>query len=96
MTHYSDRTQRLSVGKRDDLAFALDANKSLFLFDIPRGQLEYLQYSILESMKDQMVFSPKYQSMSKVFANPVHVVVFTNEQPDQTKMTSDRYNIINI
>lgn len=92
---FSERTdmQRLSVGKRDDLAYAIDTSKRVFVFDIPRGQLEYLQYSVLESLKDQMVFSPKYESSAKVIRHKVHVVVFTNEEPDVTKMTIDRFNI---
>ena len=94
MSHKGDLTQRLSVGKRDDVAYALDVSKSIFLFDIPREQLQYLQYSVLESLKDQCVFSPKYESLSKVLPNPVHVVVFTNEEPDMTKMTEDRYEIV--
>lgn len=96
VSNHPESTQRLSVGKRDDLCFALDVTKKIFLFDIPRGQLEFLQYSVLESIKDQMIFSPKYQSMCKVLPNPVHVVVFTNEDPDRNKFTADRYNIIHL
>lgn len=88
--------QRLSVGKRDDLAFAIDVSKRLFVFDIPRQQSEFLQYGILEQLKDQMVFSPKYESVTKVIPERVHVVVFMNEEPDRNKMTSDRYKIVNI
>ncbi len=95
---FSQRTdiQRLSIGKRDDLAFAIDVSKRVFVFDIPRGQSEYLQYSILEQLKDQMVFSPKYESTCKVLPSPVHVIVFMNERPDMNKMTRDRYHIFNL
>lgn len=91
-----DDLQRLSCGKRDDLAFAIDVSKRLFVFDIPRGQSEYLQYSILESLKDQMIFSPKYESMSKIIPHKVHVIVFMNEEPNREMMTSDRYKVIYI
>jgi len=43
-----DDIQRLSIGKRDDLAYAIDVTKRVFVFDIPRGSMEYLQYNILE------------------------------------------------
>jgi hypothetical protein len=89
-----DDMQRLSIGKRDDLAFAIDTTKKLFIFDIPRGQLQYLQYSILEQLKDQMLFSPKYESQSKIIPHKVHVLVMTNEEPDRTQMTPDRYKVI--
>lgn len=85
--------QRLSVGKRDDLAYAIDESKFVFVFDIPRGQSEYLQYNILEQLKDQMIFSPKYDSRTKILPKCPHVIVFMNEDPDRTKMTRDRYRI---
>lgn len=92
---YSTRSdvQRLSIGKRDDLAFAIDCSKSLFIFDIPRSQLEFLQYNVLEQLKDRMIFSPKYESTTKILKKTPHVVVFTNEEPDYNKMTVDRYQI---
>lgn len=88
--------QRLSVGKRDDLAYAIDASKRVFVFDIPRGNMEYLQYGILEQLKDRMVFSPKYDSREKVLHHQPHVIVFSNEPPEMDKMTADRYKIINL
>lgn len=94
-THRDD-VQRLSIGKREDLAFAIDVSKKLFVFDIPRGQLELLQYSILEQLKDRMIFSSKYESCSKVLPHKCHVIVFCNEEPDRTKMTRDRYKILRI
>lgn len=96
LTKYPDRTQVLRVGKRDDLAFAIDTTKDIFLFDIPRTQMEFLQYSVLEMLKDQQIFSPKYGSRSKVLHHVPYVAVFSNEEPDMTKLTEDRYNIINV
>lgn len=95
-THNSDKTQLLSVGKRDDIAHAIDPHKSIFLFNIPRGGMEYLQYTILEQLKDRVVFSPKYGSRTKILNNKVHVAVFCNEEPDLSKMTDDRYVIVNL
>ena len=73
---YGD-TQLLRVGKRDDLAHAIDPSKRVFFFDVPRGQLEYFQYNILEQLKDKFVFSPKYNSRNKVLEKVPHVVVFS-------------------
>lgn len=88
-----DRVQMLSVGKRDDIAYAIDPTKSVFLFDLPRSASEFLQYTVLEQLKDRVVFSPKYQSGTKVLDNVPHVVVFMNEPPDRNKLSSDRYQI---
>lgn len=91
-----ENTQFLSVGKRDDLAYSVDVKSDLFVFDIPRGSMEYLQYGILEQLKNRMVYSPKYSSQTKILLNTPHVVVFSNEHPDMEKLTGDRYKIIEI
>lgn len=91
----TSQTQLLSIGKRDDLAHAIDPSRSIFLFNVPRGGMEYLQYTILEQLKDGYVFSPKYYSQMKAMAGNCHVCVFCNEQPDMNKMTWDRYEMFN-
>lgn len=84
--------QVLSIGKRDDLAHAIDTTCRCFFFNIARDQMQFLQYSILEHLKDRMIFSPKYNSRIKYLLAVPHVVVFCNEEPDMTKLTSDRYD----
>jgi len=96
VTKKPDDVQFLSIGKRDDLAYAIDENKSIFIFDVPRFGMEHFQYSVLEKLKDQLVFSSKYASRVKVLPKPVHVIVFCNEQPNMAAMTGDRYVINNI
>jgi hypothetical protein len=89
-------TQVLSVGKRDDLAHAIDSSRRVFLFDLPRSSSEFLQYTVLEQLKDGIVFSPKYNSRTKLLDHGTpHVVVFMNEQPDRNKLSRDRYQVIN-
>jgi hypothetical protein len=96
LTNYPDRCQLLAPGKRDDLAHAIDVSKSVFLFNVPRGSMEFLQYGVLEQLKDRVIFSPKYESTTKVILQKTHVVVFCNEEPDLTKMSADRYVIRNL
>lgn len=91
-----DDVQILRVGKRDDLAHAIDPNKKVFLFDVQRSELQFLQYSVLEMLKDRMIFSPKYHSQTKILLKKPFVVVFCNEEPDMTKLSADRYEIRNI
>jgi hypothetical protein len=96
---YSERAddiQMLSIGKRDDLAYAIDPTKSLFVFDVPRGGMEFLQYTILEQLKNRVVFSPKYDSRNKILKKTPHVVVFCNEEPDRNKMSRDRFKVTHI
>lgn len=94
MSEKPHKSQMLSIGKRDDLAYAIDESKKYFFFLVPRGQLQYMQFSVIESLKDRLIFSPKYASVTKVIRHPVHIVVFTNEEPDKNLLTKDRWNIL--
>ena len=87
----NDDGQVLGIGKRDDLAHAIDETKRVFFINVPREQMQYLQYSTLESIKDRLIFSPKYTSRTKRLLHNPHVIVFCNEQPDYAKLTEDRY-----
>lgn len=89
---YRERTQILSPCKRDDFAYMIDETKSVFFINVPRGGMEFLQYTVLEMIKDRLVVSPKYQSCVKVLPAS-HVVVMCNEQPDMKKMSEDRFVI---
>lgn len=93
---FPDEAQLLRIGKRDDLAHAIDESRRVFFIDVPRGSMEYLQYSILESLKDGFVFSPKYESCTKELYGNVHVVVMCNEEPDMRKLTRDRYHLVRL
>lgn len=93
MTKFPNEVQVLSIGKRDDLAHVIDETKTVFFFNIPRGGMEYFQYPIAESLKDRMVFSPKYMSRMKFLRHNCHVIVFCNEAPDETKLSEGRAQI---
>lgn len=92
-THHPTKTQILGMGKREDLTYLIDEEKSIFLFDIPRDSMQFFQYSVVEMLKNRMVQQTKYQSRTKLFRTPVHVVVFCNELPDMTKLSLDRFRI---
>lgn len=96
LTQRPDDVQVLRVGKRDDLAHSIDPRKNVFLFDVPRNQMEFFQYSILEMIKDRMVYSPKYASTMKIIQRATHVVVFCNEPPLGDTLSEDRYHVMNI
>lgn len=88
-----NEVQLFAAGKEGDLAYMVEEHKSVFLFDIARGRLEFLQYSILEGLKNGFVQSTKYASAMKHLNHCAHVVVFTNEDPDVGKLSEDRFDI---
>jgi len=71
----------------------VEINTHVFLFNVPRGSMQFLNYGLLENLKDRMVLSPKYDSKMKILRKTPHVIVFCNEDPDMDKMSADRYII---
>ncbi|MEO5351347.1 MAG: hypothetical protein H7836_17145, partial [Magnetococcus sp. YQC-3] len=69
---------RLTNGKTADIA--LTWNGQNVVFDYSRSQAEYINYGVLEDLKNGAIFSGKYQSVSKIYARP-WVVVFANFAP---------------
>lgn len=94
LTQFAADSQCLGTGRFQDLTCAVDVESRIFLVDVPRGGMEYLSYNFLEKLKDRVVFSSKFKSQTKILRNKPHVIVFSNEHPDETKMTPDRYQII--
>ena len=81
-------------GKTADIAYAYNYEK-IVLFDYTRDHEEYVNYGVLEMFKDGMVISPKYESVLKM-TDPPHVIVFSNFEPDRSKMSADRWNVVNL
>lgn len=91
-----DDCQYLRPGKISDLAHAINPHKRCFLIDVPRDQMENLQYSVLEQLKDGMIFSPKYDSCMKMLRHTPHVLVFCNEYPRPGALSIDRVSVFQI
>ena len=92
---FPKRVQVFLGGKSVDVAFALDSARSIFIFDFSRDAAEYINYGLLEQIKNGYVWSPKYTSVVKQFNTP-HVLVFSNQEPDRTKMSRDRWDVHHI
>lgn len=67
----------------------------LVLLDIPRHNENYVNYGMLEQIKNGLVFSGKYEGGCHIFNSP-HLIVFANFEPDLNKFSRDRWNIINL
>lgn len=66
------------------------------IIDMPRCNKHCaISYSAIECIKNGMIFNTKYETGCKVF-NSVHVIVFSNQQPnhkDIEKLSEDRWEI---
>ena len=86
-------------GKLSDIMniiYNLDMDTTtMIIIDIPRNNKSNVSYSSIECIKNGMITNTKYETGFKVF-NPPHVVVFSNFEPDEDKLSSDRWVINHI
>lgn len=89
----------IDEGKKADIMHIMmeaDMDESnLVIFDVPRDNGNNVSYKAIESIKNGMIFSPKYESKSKLFNSP-HVIIFANEPPETSKLSLDRWEIVEI
>nr|ARI50281.1 master replication initiator protein [Sophora yellow stunt virus] len=75
-------------GKTADIAFAWD-HQELVVFDFPRSFEEYVNYGVIEQLKNGIIQSGKYQSVIK-YAEYVEVIVLSNFTPRSGMFSEDR------
>lgn len=93
----------LSVsGKSSDCKYAIVSYKEtkkifpkIIIFDVPRTNIDYLNYEAIESIKNGCFFSGKYES-TQIIMNSPHIIIFANSEPQRYKLSEDRWNIIKI
>ena len=82
-------------GKMGDIAHAYN-DEEYVIVDLPRSSdKEFTPYRAMECFKDGRIFSPKYNSCMKRFKS-AKLVVFSNEMPDISKLSEDRWDIVDI
>jgi len=67
----------------------------LVVINLTRAAEGAFSYATVESIKDGLVFSGKYEGGVRIFPKP-HLVIFANWFPDLTKLTADRWEILTL
>lgn len=82
----------VNTGKKADILYSYNG-EPVVIFDLPRDMedKDYI-YEIMEILKNGQYLSTKYESQQRVFKIP-HIIVFSNYQPDKTKLSMDRWDI---
>lgn len=80
-----------SGGRACDIAYCYTGQK-ICIFNFSRSKEGNVSYDAMESLKDGVVFSPKYESKIKIFNSP-HVIVFANFAPNNAALSKDRWDI---
>jgi len=84
----------ITGGRHQDIYYAYERQSVVFI-DLARVAVDKVPYEVMENFKNGGFLSTKYESKWVMFNIP-HVIVFSNFQPDQSKLSEDRWNIINI
>lgn len=74
-----------------DIAFAYKG-EPVVIFDFSRTTMDHLNYQIIESLKNGILFSAKYASTAKYF-DPPHVICLANWKPNFGALSADRWRI---
>lgn len=70
-------------------------NNLICIFDYTRSIENYVSYQGLEEIKNGIFMNTKYECEMITFNSP-HIVVLANFEPDITKLSEDRWNIIRL
>lgn len=86
----------LCNAKSADCAYYVANNlKDGYCFNYTRSNEDKINYQVLESLKDGLLFSAKYESSTVLMDSPF-IVCLANFEPDREKLSADRWKIINI
>lgn len=75
-----------------NIAYAYNRHEYV-VFDLARAEWDP-NYTTIEAFTNRTIFSGKYESTSKPCISKV--IVFSNSPPDESKLSRDRWNIINV
>lgn len=67
--------------------------RRIFILDLSRTMENFVSYDSIEKLKNGFWFSGKYESKMILIPPPI-VIIFANFEPDVTKLSYDRWNII--
>lgn len=83
-------------GKKNDMLFCAATHESnIYILLLSRTQEDHVSYDTLEKIKDGYFMCGKYES-KPIIRNPPHIFVFANFRPQQSKMSFDRWHIVEI
>lgn len=81
-------------GKSVDLTYAYQG-QPVVVFDYVRESKDFVGYGVIEQLKNGILMSTKYESVTKRFPVP-HVIVFANFEPEDGKFSQDRLHLFKV
>lgn len=92
----NDEFGYLNNAKTSDICFYASQNYCKgYIFDFCRSNEERINYQAIESLKNGIMFSGKYESACVMMDSPF-IICMANFPPDTEMLSKDRWNIINL
>jgi len=88
----------LASAKGTDMCHQIVKSRShpkIVCINLTRASEGAFSYATIESIKDGLVFSGKYEGGVRLFPKP-HLIIFANWYPDISKLTPDRWEILTL
>lgn len=87
----------ITCTKSADILMSADEYTRTYIFDFPRCLGDFCPWSALEQMKNGLITDAKLKKEARVvdFAPP-HIVIFSNSYPDRSKLSGDRWEVVEI
>lgn len=86
-------------GKKSDIMHLIfeapEDRLHTMIIDVPRDNGNNISYKAIESIKNGMIYSPKYEGGYKLFNSP-HIIIFANQPPQYERLSNDRWKVKNI
>jgi hypothetical protein len=67
----------------------------IMIIDVPRSSGNSVSYNAIETIKSGIIVNTKYETGQKFIKIP-HIIIFANFPPDESQLSEDRWNIVNI
>lgn len=85
------------ASKSADILSIADEDKNIYLLNFTRSQENFAPWSALEQLKDGLISDSKLKKQSRnIIMDSPHIICFANWHPDVSKLSKDRFNIIEL
>lgn len=92
----SPDTFYIDGGRKEELLFLIKESHNCLVVDLPRSGKDFVPYGLMETFKNGIWTSNKYEGNRVNRKTPGAVVVFSNFKPDVEKLSKDRWDILQI
>lgn len=92
---YKSEVNVITSNKSNDILTAITGDEKMVIMDFPRClDVTYTPYQAIEQIKNGFITDCKLKKKARIVCfNSPHIVIFSNAQPDITRLSSDRWCI---